>query len=177
MRYTTIIDLREWPILYRSPSVRLVHLHLALSSGYHADDRDKSPQSLRQLAAETGLTLSAIRHGLKQLEKAGLISTNNGERIVTKFVMPKEIPARPSAGKLTNGYSPEAWAIISAYTDSQMEQIKFVEQLRRQNKTFLMWRYEQLYRLYQNGDKTTEKYLRANWKQYQTDQQKMKIKQ
>lgn len=173
MRYTTIIDLRDWPMLYRSPTIRLLHLHLALSSGYHAEDRDKSPQSLRQLAAETGLTFSAVRHALKKLQTAGLITSTGGERVVTKYVMPKDIPARPRARKETNGYSAEAWKIINYDPQEYDEQKKLQTMLQQQHKTRLMWVYEQLYRLWQNGDKTTEKYLRANAKEYQIDRDKM----
>lgn len=173
MRYTTIIDLREWPHAYKSVSVRLLYLHLCLVSGYHVDDRDICKLSLRQLAADVGLTLSAVRHALKVLQDIGLVVRQGDAWHVTKFAMPKEVATRPRPGKLTNGYSDDAWKIISYNPEYADEKQRFAQMLDQQHKTELMWRYEMLYRLYQNGDKTTEKYLRTNAKEYKNNCLKM----
>ena len=71
MRYTTIIDIRDFPELYRNQNLRLLYLHLVLKSGYHDDDRDQVHTSIRRLGYETGLTVSAVRHGLAMLKKFG----------------------------------------------------------------------------------------------------------
>lgn len=90
MRYTTIIDIRDFPELYRNQNLRLLYLHLVLKSGYHDDDRDQVHTSIRRLGYETGLTVSAVRHGLAMLKKFGLMSTNGATILVKKFVMTEE---------------------------------------------------------------------------------------
>lgn len=94
MRYTTIIDISELPALYRSSSCRLLYLHLVLKSGYHDDDRDLVQLSIRRAAIETGLTVSAARHALEQLMKAGLITRQGPLYQVRKFVMERTITKR-----------------------------------------------------------------------------------
>ena len=68
MRYTTLIDIRDNPILYRNHNVRLVYLHLVLVAGYHDVNRDIVSASLRVLA------------------KAKLISRRQGRLYVTKWL-------------------------------------------------------------------------------------------
>lgn len=72
MRYTTIIDISEMAI-YKNANASRVYFHLAMKSGWHDQDRDLIDISLRRLAEKTGLTLSATRNAMKQLEKAMLI--------------------------------------------------------------------------------------------------------
>lgn len=95
MRYTTIIDIRDYPQIYRSESCRLLYLHLVLASGYHVEDKDLCGASLRQLEAQSGLTLSAVRHALQQLQKAGLVARVDGSWKVEKFVLSAPILKRP----------------------------------------------------------------------------------
>lgn len=173
MRYTTIIDLRDYRKAYANTNVRLLYLHMALVAGYHVDDRDICKLSLRQLAADVGLTLSAVRHALKVLEGIGMVARQGDAWHVTKFAMPKEVATRPRGGKLTHGYSDDAWRIINYQPDNYDERKRFEQMLKQQHKTWLMWTYEQLYRLWQQGDKTTDKYLRANAKEYQIHRLKM----
>lgn len=99
MRYTTIIDITEFRRLYQSPSVRLVYLHLALRAGYHDDDRDLADVSVRQLAVQTGVTVSAARHALHVLEQSGLIRRQGRLWLVTKWVMSGEITPRARTKK------------------------------------------------------------------------------
>lgn len=91
MRYTTVIDIREFPRLYRSASARLVYLHLALGAGYHDTDRDQVKASFRALAADTGLTLSAVRAALKALMKNGLVIQKDGRLYVRKWCQEQPI--------------------------------------------------------------------------------------
>lgn len=94
MRYTTIIDIREFPQIYRNDHAKLVYLHLVLISGYHDDDRDQTPISIRQICYDTGLSLSAVRHSLKVLISAGLLSRSGITWTVKKFVLDKPISSR-----------------------------------------------------------------------------------
>lgn len=94
MRYTTIIDISEIPEIYRNINARLVFLHLTLKAGYHDDDRDQAAISIRRLAADAGVTISAARHALKLLKKHGLIVYQNDVFFVKKFVMEKQISPR-----------------------------------------------------------------------------------
>lgn len=94
MRYTTIIDIREFPQIYRNNHAKLVYLHLVLISGYHDEDRDQTPISIRQICYDTGLSLSAVRHSLKVLVSVGLLSRNGITWTVKKFVLDKPISPR-----------------------------------------------------------------------------------
>ena len=86
MRYTTVIDISEFPQIYRNLNARLLYIHMALKAGYHDDDRDVCRLSIRSLAADVGITVSATRNALQQLEKAGLISKSSDCWIVKKWV-------------------------------------------------------------------------------------------
>lgn len=97
MRYTTVIDLREYPQAYRSDSVRLLYLHLSLQAGYHEEDRDIVSTSIRRLALGAGLTVSATRHALHVLQSIGLLKRTSRGLLVTKWVASETVAARPSA--------------------------------------------------------------------------------
>lgn len=94
MRYTTIIDLRDYPELYANLNIRIVYLHLCLVSGYHDEDRDICNDSLRQLSRQCKITLSAARNALRQLAKAGLLQREGDALRVTKWVPQKPISKR-----------------------------------------------------------------------------------
>ena len=94
MRYTTIIDISEFPSIYHNPRARLVYLHLALKAGYHEEDRDICLLSIRRLAADVGLTISSTRHALAVLERAQLIERFGISWRVKKFVLSTPIPPR-----------------------------------------------------------------------------------
>lgn len=107
MRYTTIIDITEVGEVYRNRNSRLVYLHLCLKSGYRTDDRDRIRISIRRLAWEVGVTSSAARYALQQLEKAQLITYTEGGTIeVVKFIVPEPYAKRPS-GKAAPQAAPE----------------------------------------------------------------------
>lgn len=99
MRYTTIIDISQMGEIYRNPNVRLVYLHLVLKSGYHDDDRDLTDISLRRLSMEAGLTVSATRHAIRMLQRAGLLKRQGRTWSVLKWVMTPEITSRPKTSK------------------------------------------------------------------------------
>lgn len=88
MRYTTIIDISEMPELYRNVNTRAIYLHLVLKSGYHDNDRDRIRVSIRRLAIDAGVTISATRNALQQLEKAGMIErSSDGFFAVKKWIL------------------------------------------------------------------------------------------
>lgn len=92
MRYTTIIDISEVPMVYKSESVRLVYLHLVLKAGYHDEDRDRATVSIRRLAAAVGTTVSATRHALEVLQRASLVTRADQAWIVKKWLV-QEVPS------------------------------------------------------------------------------------
>ena len=95
MRYTTIIDITEQPAVYRNINVRLLYLHLCLKCGDHDHDRDFYDRSLRSMAADCGLTLSAVRHALHILEQAQLVSKVGGVWQVRKYIQTAAPTPRP----------------------------------------------------------------------------------
>lgn len=99
MRYTTIIDISQCPEIYKNRHARLVYLHLCLKSGYHDHDRDLVRTSIRILAADTGLSVSAVRNAVKQLIKWRLLELQNGIYKVTKWVPEQTISSRPKTSK------------------------------------------------------------------------------
>lgn len=99
MRYTTIIDIRELPAIYRNVNARLVYLHMVLASGYHDNDRDQTEISIRRISYETNLTISAVRHALGSLERCGLISRTGITWTVKKFVLETSITPRVRSEK------------------------------------------------------------------------------
>lgn len=97
MRYTTIIDLREWPQAYKNANVCLVYLHLCLVAGYHDYNRDVTEVSIRSLSADTGVSVSAVRHALKVLEKLQLIRRKGRSTYVRKWIAEKKPSPRKPA--------------------------------------------------------------------------------
>lgn len=94
MRYTTVIDLTEFPELWQNPNVVRLYYFLAMKCGYHDDDRDVIHISLRILAGQTNLTLSAVRHALKVLRLNGLVVVENDCFRVLKFVLERKVTSR-----------------------------------------------------------------------------------
>lgn len=90
MRYTTIIDITELPAVYRNSHARDLYLYMVLKSGYHNEDRDQLRKSIRSLAMDTGMSISAVRHALRVLVNNGLLVPMPGGYLVTKFVIEKK---------------------------------------------------------------------------------------
>lgn len=99
MRYTTIVDISQIQDIYRNQNLRLVYLHLSLRSGYHDDDRDKIRISIRKLADEVGLTVSATRHALGRLQAEHLLQRDGETWMVRKYVIDTPPTPRPKAKK------------------------------------------------------------------------------
>ncbi len=94
MRYTTVIDISEISEIYKNPTARLLYLHMSLKAGYHDADRDLVRLSIRRLSADVGVTVSATRHALHQLERSGLLTREGELWRVKKWVEEQQITTR-----------------------------------------------------------------------------------
>lgn len=105
MRYTTVIDISEYPAIYRNRNARLLYIHMALKAGYHDNDRDLLNTSIRMLAQQSGLTVSAVRHALQVLEGAGLLTRDGFTWRVKKWVLEEKPTSRrqSNTAKLASG--------------------------------------------------------------------------
>lgn len=95
MRYTTIIDIRECPALYKNLSIRLLYLHLCLTAGYHDNDRGRVLQSIRTLSEQCSVSVSAVRNALHALEKYGLIKRNKKGVLYVKTYCEEQTITKP----------------------------------------------------------------------------------
>lgn len=94
MRYTTVIDITEISEVYKNATARLIYLHMSLKAGYHDADRDLVKLSIRRLSADVGVTVSATRHALHQLERVGLLTREGELWRVKKWVEEQQITTR-----------------------------------------------------------------------------------
>lgn len=79
--------------------MRLVYLHLVLKSGYHDHDRDQVRISYRSLAADSGLTLSQVRHAIKILIKWHMLIRKDNIWTVRKWCQEQTITTRAKSSK------------------------------------------------------------------------------
>lgn len=179
MRYTTIIDLSEYPQLYRSEALRLVYLHLVLRSGYHDHDRDLCTISLRRLVSETGLTISAVRCAISRLVTAQLIERQGSAWKVRKFVLEQPITPRPKTEKKLKQQQVDA--------ETERIQLEHRRQLdlmaerrkreRQQGKTSYMIYYESMQAKAQQGDPEAIAFVKANKDTYKMHQETIRKEQ
>lgn len=169
MRYTTIIDISESAPLYRSVSVRLVYFHLCLKSGYHDTDRDLIKISLRQIAEQTGLTLSATRHAISILERAQMIARQGSVIRVRKWVQEQTITTRAKTQKQQAAIDEAARrkAEKERYEQEQAIEAARREQMRLQGKNSYMVYYESKLALAEAGDLEAQEFCRANREKYE----------
>lgn len=119
MRYTTVIDISENRPLYANHNVRLVYLHLALKAGYHDEDRDQLKISIRALAADVGVSVSATRHALAQLMGAGLLERRQDKWLVKKWIL--DTPPTPRPKKTQSAATKAQGNIGQRYEDEMRE--------------------------------------------------------
>lgn len=86
MRYTTVIDISDQPSVWRSMNARQLYFYMALRAGWHNEDRDIVDLSIRSLAADCGLTVSATRCALALLQKHKLIEKIDSGWKVLKWI-------------------------------------------------------------------------------------------
>lgn len=175
MRYTTIVDISEFPTIYKNVAARLIYLHLVLKSGYHDHDRDLCQISFRRLAAELNLTISSVRHAVGQLETAHLIVRNGSLWAVKKFVQEQPITARAKTAKQQQKI--EADAIYRAEKEKQAREME-IEKARRENllnqgKTQFMIYYESLMQRADAGDIEAAQLVKKHSAMYRQHQEKM----
>lgn len=94
MRYTTIIDVSTMPEIYRNRNAVLLYVHLCLRSGFHDYNRDCYKRSIRGLSYELDISVSAIRHAIKVLERFKLITQRDGIWYVRKYIADQKITPR-----------------------------------------------------------------------------------
>lgn len=170
MRYTTIIDITEIPAIYRNVNARLVYLHLVLKSGYHDDDRDLVTMSLRRIVAETGLSLSAVRHAVAMLEKAHLLSRQGPFWLVKKWIIEQKISTRARTARQQKQIEIEAERRIE---NEKREREAEIEKQRRealaaQGKTQFMLYVERLQKEAAAGNLEAAEALKRHEKAYNT---------
>lgn len=175
MRYTTIIDISEIPAIYRNINARIVYLHLVLKSGYHDNDRDLVRMSLRRIAAETGLSLSAIRHAVAQLERAQLLSRQGDIWFVKKWIIEQKISTRARTARQQKQIEIEA---EKRRENEKREQEAEIEKQRReqifaQGKTSFMLFYERLEKMAAAGDMEAAESVKRYKSMYLEHKQKM----
>lgn len=130
MRYTTVIDITQCQEVYRNINCRLVYLHLALRAGYHDHDRDLVRYSIRNLAADTGLTVGAVRNAIRRLTKWKLLSRHNDIWTVTKWVSEQPVTTRAKTAR-------EQQRLTMAAMREQQSELREreaeIERIRREN--------------------------------------------
>lgn len=175
MRYTTIIDIRDLPALYRSTSVRLLYLHLCLKAGYHDADRDILRASVRGLAAETGLTVSAVRCALDALTKARMIARGDGIIRVRKWIPEQAITARAKTERQQRQITAEAERRREkeAYERQLAIEAERREQMRLQGKDSYMIYYEDKLQKAASGDEESRQWCEAHRGDYERHQAAM----
>ena len=140
MRYTTIIDIRDAPTLYRNANTRLIYLELVLGSSYQQETKDRYQGSFRTLAARVGVTVSAVRNSLKQLQSLGMVTPIEGGWIVKKWIEQPAIIPRLQRPK------PEQPISLSDDQKASAEQLdreRWLEKLRQRGTDELIYRFEE----------------------------------
>lgn len=175
MRYTTIIDISASRPLYRNHNVRLVYLHMCLRCGYHDNDRDMLRMSIRAIAADTGLTVSATRHALALLLRAKLIERNGDVWRVFKWLPEQQITTRPATKK-------QQQQQIAREIEQQQQREREAreiddkkrrEALEQSGKTSYMVYYESKLEAARNGDLEAQKIVERNREIYEAHKQRM----
>lgn len=171
MRYTTIIDLSEFPAVYRNKNVRLVYLHLVLKSGYHDNDRDLIDISIRNLAWSVGLSVSATRHALHILEQARMIKRAGPLWHVRKFIIEQEITPRAKTAKEAKKKAAAAAEVqASQELNDRLDKEREKRQTLHDNHTsnFIIY-YEDLVRRAKDGDIDAQEIARKRYDMYIND--------
>ena len=153
-----------------------MYLHLVLKSGWHNDDRDLIEVSLRSLASGVGLTLSATRHALAQLEKAGLVIRQGSVWLVKKWIL--EEPVTPRARTRQQQRQLDVMA-ERRRVDEQRNHERELEAIERRRNfeagksSFMLW-YENLVAKAEAGDEDAKRRVERNRAAYERQVEQMK---
>lgn len=175
MRYTTVIDISEQSALYRNVNCRLVYLHLALRSGYHDTDRDMIDISIRTLAWQVGITVSATRHALETLQRYHLLTRQGKLWIVKKWTIQESITARPKTQRQQRAQDDEEQRRRQREKEERQEAAarKEREDLHASGKTqFMVW-YEQQLQLADQGDADAQRAVTRHRETYEAHKESM----
>lgn len=175
MRYTTIIDITQQPAVYRNINCRLLYLHLCLMAGYHDNDRDLCHVSIRQLAAQIGLTISAVRHALRILSNAKLVTLQPSVITVSKWTPGEAITARPKTKR--EATQQQAALERQRAAEARQEDADRTRQerlrLRQSGKTTYMAWYEDLQAKAAAGDIEAQQAVRRHRATYEAQRQQL----
>lgn len=175
MRYTTVIDIREVKECYRNINARLIYLHLALMAGWHDTDRDLVDISIRGIAYTLGLSLSATRHALKQLEKGKLIKRQGTLWWVRKWELEEEPSRRPRTKKeqKTIDAAAERKRIDEQRElEHEVERKRRLENLAAGKTSYMLW-YEQELKKAETGDEEAKRTVEKNKAAYEKQKAQM----
>lgn len=176
MRYTTLIDIREIPEVYRNQNARLLYLHLVLLAGYHDNDRDIVRVSIRNLAIQTGLTLSATRHAISVLMKWRLLLHRKSYFKVVKFIDEQAITPRAKSKKAQQAKEIAALETVRQSNQERKEAAEkdVISEIYDQGKTpFMLW-YEQKVQLANAGDVDAQRIVNEKRAQYEAHKSNLK---
>lgn len=171
MRYTTVIDITELPAIYRSQNARLLYLHMALKCGYHDSDRDIADVSVRRLAADVGVTVSAVRHALRLLERSRLIEREAGVWRVKKWIQTETITPRKNQEKAQKAAQKAQEREIERQTMERQRDVEREqrEQLESQHTSSFIVYYEGLIEQARNGDVEAAQLLSRRRAMYESE--------
>lgn len=178
MRYTTVIDIREIPEVYRNPNIRLLYLHLCLLAGYHDNDRDLVRISIRNLAASSGLTVSATRHAVAILVKWKLLRVKGSVYRVRKYIEEGTITPRAKTRKAAMVAAVAKIEAADAATREQCEEQskQAIESIYEAGKTpFMVW-YEKKMEDAASGDTDAQRIVKEKRAQYESHMNNIKTK-
>ena len=165
MRYTTVLDITSAP-WYRNKNVVLVYLHMSLTCGYHDDDRDLYTRSIRSLAIDSGMTLSATRHALQVLQRDRIL-TREGNAWRVKKWLPSDsqtVTPRPKTEKAKKLQDIATERRLQEERNDALRQKENAdrEKLRNDGKTPYMLYYESKVQAAENGDLEAAEIVRKN---------------
>lgn len=178
MRYTTLIDIREYPEVYRNHNVRLLYLHLVLACGYHDHDRDLVRCSLRNLANQTGLTVSAVRHALDVLRKWKLVRSRGSVHRIRKYVEDQTITPRAKSKKAAEELEARRMERAAQERREELEaaDLERRHQQAQAGKTDFMVYYEQQVSKAAAGDEAAQRIVDSRRAQYEAHVNNLKNK-
>lgn len=178
MRYTTLIDISEIPAVYRNINARIVYLHLALKAGYHDDDRDICRLSIRSIAYDSGVTVSAARNALTQLQKAGLVARQGDCWVIRKWLPEQTVSPRARNKRQEAAAQAAAMRISEEQArerDREIERIQR-ENLARSGKNSFMIYYESMMKRAAAGDLEAARVVERNRETYDQAMRNMQEK-
>lgn len=178
MRYTTIIDITEFPQVFNNQNACRLYLYMCLKAGYHDNDRDLLDISIRRLALQANLSLSATRHALAVLERHHLLTRIGTVFQITKWVQAQEISSRPKTVRQQKAIDAAA---ARARDQEEKERAEAVDKQRRlalqsQGKTSFMLYYESKLAAAEAGDEEARKIVEKNKATYEEHKQEIQKK-